>query len=190
VNWTRSLAVASVGMIVAAVTAASDAPPSVAASPALTSARASPSASATVGRRAGRYRAPVNGPLRVLRRFQPPPTPYAAGHRGVDLATVPGQVVLAASGGQVTFAGDVAGRGVVVVAHPDGITTEYEPVTPKIPAGKTVRAGQAIAVITGTHHGCAPDRCLHWGARRGEVYLDPLRLLSPLGPVRLLPWDT
>ena len=32
--------------------------------------------------------------------------------------------------------------------------------------------------------------CLHWGARRGDTYLDPLSLLRPLGPVRLLPWSS
>jgi hypothetical protein len=30
--------------------------------------------------------------------------------------------------------------------------------------------------------------CAAWGARRGDIYLDPLELLRPLGPVRLLPW--
>ena len=57
-------------------------------------------------------------------------TPYAAGHRGVDLAATSSQPVLAARGGRVQFAGPVAGRGVVVIAHADGIRTEYEPVCP------------------------------------------------------------
>jgi murein DD-endopeptidase MepM/ murein hydrolase activator NlpD len=134
------------------------------------------------------YRAPVAGPLVVRRRFEPPPTMYAAGHRGVDLATTPDEAVLAAGAGQVSFAGDVAGRGVVVILHPDGISTEYEPVTPLVRPGQTVRMGQVIARIRGGHHGCPPDRCLHWGARRAGRYLDPLLLLRPLGPVRLLPW--
>jgi murein DD-endopeptidase MepM/ murein hydrolase activator NlpD len=136
----------------------------------------------------GVYRAPVAGRLVVLRRFEPPPTPYSAGHRGVDLAAHRGEAILAAAGGRVTFAGQVAGRGVVVIAHSDGIRTEYEPVRPLVSAGQTVTSGQPIAVLYGTHDGCAPDRCLHWGARRGDVYLDPLSLLRPLGAVRLLPW--
>ena len=37
------------------------------------------------------------------------------------------------------------------------------------------------------HAGCTAEACLHWGLRRGEVYLDPLSLLRP-PRVRLLPW--
>ncbi len=135
-----------------------------------------------------RYRAPLLGRLVVLRPFEAPPSPYAAGHRGVDLATSRGTVVVAAAPGRVSFAGQVAGRGVVVVAHADGIRTEYEPVHPLVSAGQVVTAGQPIGQLHGKHDQCSPDRCLHWGARRGDLYLDPMLLLRPLGPVRLLPW--
>jgi murein DD-endopeptidase MepM/ murein hydrolase activator NlpD len=134
------------------------------------------------------YSAPVPAPVRVVRAFQPPAGPYAAGHRGVDLATRPGQPVRAAGAGVVRFAGDVAGRGVVVIAHADGISTEYEPVVPAVRAGQPVARGQPIGSVAGSHGACGPGRCLHWGARRGDVYLDPMALLAPLGPVRLLPW--
>src|SRR3954449_10514353 len=61
--------------------------------------------------------------------FDPPTTPWGAGHRGVDLLGQPGQTVRAALAGTVTFAGTLAGRGVVVVSH--GATrTTYEPVAP------------------------------------------------------------
>jgi murein DD-endopeptidase MepM/ murein hydrolase activator NlpD len=133
------------------------------------------------------YAAPVAG--RVLRPFVPPPTPYAAGHRGVDLAAGPGAPVAAAAAGTVRFAGPVAGRGVVVLVHPDGIATEYEPVRPLVRAGQAVGPGQVVGRIAGRHAGC-PSSCLHWGARRGGTYLDPLSLLRPLGPVVLLPWAT
>jgi murein DD-endopeptidase MepM/ murein hydrolase activator NlpD len=88
----------------------------------------------------------------------------------------------------VTFAGPVAGRGVVVIAHPDGVRTEYEPVQPQVEVGAAVQGGEPIGRLAGRHPGCAPRRCLHWGARRGDTYLDPMSLLRPLGPVRLLPW--
>jgi murein DD-endopeptidase MepM/ murein hydrolase activator NlpD len=135
----------------------------------------------------GRYEAPLPGPLVVVRGFDPPPTAYGAGHRGVDLRAVRAEVVRAAAPGVVRFAGAVAGRGVIVLGHADGIRTEYEPVVPLVHAGALVRWGQRIGVIIGRHHGC-PGVCLHWGARRGDAYLDPLRLLEPLGPVVLLPW--
>ena len=141
----------------------------------------------TTTRHAG-YARPLPGPMRVLRRFEPPPTPYSAGHRGVDLEARAGPVVLAAGPGVVSFAGPVAGRGVVVIAHPDGIRTEYEPVAALVVAGQAVARGQPIGRLVGRHDRWPPGRCLHWGARRGDAYLDPLVLLRSLGPVRLLPW--
>lgn len=134
------------------------------------------------------YQPPVPLPLRVVRSFDPPATPYGPGHLGVDLAVPAGQPILAAGPGVVGFAGPVAGRGVVVVDHPDGIRTEYEPVTVLVRRGAAVVAGTPVGTLAGHHAGCAVRRCLHWGARRGEQYLDPLGLLAPLGPVRLLPW--
>ena len=96
--------------------------------------------------------------------------------------------MLAAGAGVVRFAGRVAGRGVVVLVHPDGISTEYEPVATTVVTGQPVTAGQRIGRVQGRHRGCPPAGCLHWGARRGTGYLDPLSLLGPLGLVRLLPW--
>jgi murein DD-endopeptidase MepM/ murein hydrolase activator NlpD len=142
-----------------------------------------------VGRSAATYAAPLSGRLDVLTTFQPPPTPYAAGHRGVDFAAAQGTTVQAAADGLVRFSGQVAGRGVVVIAHSDGLSTEYEPITPTVHAGDTVSRGQPIGQLVSGHASCAPHVCLHWGARRDEVYLDPLSLLRPLGVVRLVPWD-
>jgi murein DD-endopeptidase MepM/ murein hydrolase activator NlpD len=134
------------------------------------------------------YSAPVAGRVVVVNPFEAPPTPYAAGHRGVDLLAAPAMTVLAAGAGVVRFAGPVAGRGVIVVVHPDGVSTEYEPVAPLVAAGATVTRGQPIGQVHGRHNDCQPDRCLHWGARRNGEYFDPMLLLRPLGPVRLLPW--
>lgn len=140
----------------------------------------------------GSYRAPVV-PLRVLRAFVAPATPYGPGHRGVDLAatapgTAPGATpVRAAAGGVVRFAGPVAGRSLVVVVHADGVSTEYEPLDPRVRAGQHVAAGTVLGLAAGAHGRCAPGRCLHWAARRGGRYIDPLALLRPLGRVHLLP---
>jgi murein DD-endopeptidase MepM/ murein hydrolase activator NlpD len=132
------------------------------------------------------YTAPAV-PLRVVRPFLAPPTRYGPGHRGVDLGIGANREVRSAGAGTVRFAGSVGGRGVVVVLHADGISTEYEPLTSSVRTGATVRAGQPIGRVSGRHRGCARP-CLHWGARRGDVYVDPLSLLQPLGPVVLLPW--
>jgi hypothetical protein len=122
----------------------------------------------------------------VARAFDPPPQRWAAGHRGVDLLARDGDVVRAAGSGSVTFAGMLAGRGVVVVTHGDGTRTTYEPVTAAVTRGDRVRAGDALGRLSVAGSHCLPLACLHWGRRRGDVYLDPMLLLRP-GPARLLP---
>ncbi|MFC9239441.1 murein hydrolase activator EnvC family protein [Streptomyces decoyicus] len=130
----------------------------------------------------------------VVRGWEPPPSPWAAGHRGVDLAAPAGAVVRAAAPGRVAYAGTVAGRGVLTieVSHSGRppLRTTYEPVRPTARKGQHVTAGQPVAVLQrGPFHCRAP--CLHWGLLRGKSYLDPLSLLprSMLrgGPSRLLP---
>jgi murein DD-endopeptidase MepM/ murein hydrolase activator NlpD len=133
-----------------------------------------------------RGRWPLAGRPEVMRRFEPPANPYGRGHRGVDLAGQPGAVVLAAAPGTVSFAGQVAGRGVVVVNHANGLRTTYEPVTATAARGAVVAAGSPIGILVAGHPGCRAPACLHWGLRRGDVYLDPLSILG-LGRVRLLP---
>lgn len=121
----------------------------------------------------------------VLARFDPPDVVWGAGHRGVDLAGRPGQPVRAALPGRVTFAGRIAGRGVVVVGHGETRTT-YEPVATRVHVGDVLAGGEVLGSLelVGSH--CFPRACLHWGWIRGETYLDPLRLVGG-GPVRLLP---
>jgi murein DD-endopeptidase MepM/ murein hydrolase activator NlpD len=136
------------------------------------------------------YGWPLDVP-RVVRRFDPPPQPWAAGHRGVDLASPPGAVVHAAGPGTIVFAGQLAGRGVVSIQHPNGLRTTYEPVDvdPELRAGDAVTAAESIGALAAGHPGCPAAACLHWGLRLGEQYLDPLTLLG-LGRVRLLPLGT
>ena len=128
---------------------------------------------------------PVSSP-HVVRGFDPPPEPWLAGHRGVDLAAPPGTPVLSAGPGRVVFVGQVAGRGVVSVDHANGSRTTYEPVTPAVRAGDALLAGQTLGTLSAGHPGCPAEACLHWGLRRGDAYLDPLALLGR-GRVRLLP---
>jgi murein DD-endopeptidase MepM/ murein hydrolase activator NlpD len=133
---------------------------------------------------AGAWQAPLR-PMAVTRGFQPPPTPYAAGHRGVDLGGIPGQPVLAAATGVVGYAGPLAGRGVVVIVH-GTLRTTYEPVRAEVQRGVRVARGQRIGVLASGHPGCPGQACLHWGLLRGDTYLDPLSVLKDQ-QVRLLP---
>ncbi len=135
---------------------------------------------------AGGWRWPLPGTPRPVRLFDPPPQPWLPGHRGVDLAAEPGATVLAAATGTVVYAGRLAGRGVVSIDHPGRLRTTYEPVDVSVGAGAVVVAGQALGTLAAGHPGCPAAACLHWGLRRGPVYLDPLAVLG-LGRVRLLP---
>jgi murein DD-endopeptidase MepM/ murein hydrolase activator NlpD len=132
---------------------------------------------------------PVDPPLVVVREFDPPPVRWLAGHRGVDLAATAGATVRATGPGRVTFAGLVAGRGVIVIRHGGRfgeLRTTYEPVTASVVAGQQVAAGGPIGVVAATPRHCSPAVCLHWGLRNGDIYLDPRQMLEP-APIRLLP---
>lgn len=133
------------------------------------------------------WTAPLGDSPDVTRPFEAPASPYGPGHRGVDLAGAPGAIVRAAGAGVVVFAGLVAGRPVVSVAHPGGLRTTYEPVDPSVAGGEAVARGSPIGTLLPGHPGCPAAACLHWGLRRGEAYLDPLLLLRP-PRIRLLPW--
>ncbi|MFM9034482.1 MAG: M23 family metallopeptidase, partial [Mycobacterium sp.] len=67
-------------------------------------------------------------PAAVTRAFDAPVPDWQRGHRGVDLAGRPGQPVYSAGPGTVVFAGSLAGRPVISVAHEGGLRTSYEPV--------------------------------------------------------------
>lgn len=132
---------------------------------------------------------PLRPPPAVLRGFDAPRPDWQRGHRGVDLAGVSGQPVYAAAAGTVVYAGRLAGRPVVSVAHPGGLRTSYEPVSAAVRPGQRVRAGVVIGSLVAGHPGCA-TACLHWGAMWGPAaradYVDPLGLLAST-PVRLKP---
>ncbi|WP_406318039.1 M23 family metallopeptidase [Streptosporangium sp. NBC_01639] len=128
---------------------------------------------------------PLAGRPRVLRGFAPPPQPWLAGHRGVDLAATPGERVRAAGAGTVGYAGPLAERGVVSVLHADGLRTTYLPLRSSVRRGQQVERGEVIGVVQDVPGHC-PASCLHWGLLRDRLYLDPLLLLGR-GQVRLLP---
>src|SRR5690606_27278549 len=130
---------------------------------------------------------PPSGPLGVVSGFDPPADPWGPGHRGVDLAAPAGAEVRAPGPGRITYAGLVAGRGVLVVDH-GPLQSTYEPVTASVANGDVVRAGDPIGTLAAAGSHCAPATCLHWGARSNARYIDPLSLVAAApGTVRLLP---
>lgn len=131
---------------------------------------------------------PVDGA--VTRGFDPPDERWGAGHRGVDLAAPPGTVVRASADGVVSFAGVIAGRGVVAVTHDAStrLRTTYEPIEALVRPGQRVRRGQQIgrvATPAATGQGAAGHDGLHWGLIEGETYLNPLSFSSE--PARVQP---
>jgi len=124
------------------------------------------------------YQPPVDAPVTDV--FRPPAQRWSAGNRGVDYGTTEGQVVRAAAPGQVVFAGQVGGSLHVVVLHADGIRTSYSFLSGiSVHRGEQVVAGQPVGTA-GTD--------LHFGARAGDAYVDPMVLLSSGTPrVHLVP---
>ena len=108
----------------------------------------------------------------------------------VDLAGLPGQPVYAPGGATVVFAGLLAGRPVLSLAHPGGLRTSYEPVEALVRPGGRVEVGTVIGRLLPGHPNCAAPACLHWGAMWGPAaradYVDPIGLLATT-PVRLKP---
>lgn len=126
-----------------------------------------------------RYEPPVQAP--VSDPFRPPLHRFGPGNRGLEYATRPGQPVRAIGDGRVAFAGQVGGRLVISIDHPDGLRSSLVGLaTLGVARGEWVRRGQVVALATAS---------LHLGVRRDGVYLDPASLFDPAGPAILVPID-
>ncbi|MHA7263277.1 M23 family metallopeptidase [Arthrobacter sp. TMN-37] len=121
----------------------------------------------------------------VTRHFLPPPEPWKAGHRGVDLAVGPGGDVLSPADGIVTFVGNVAGRPVLSIGHEGGLVSSFEPVRSPLTRGARVQRGQTVGTLAGPPH--CPFSCVHWGVRLEGKYVNPLNYVTDRRPSVLLP---
>ncbi|HEX2088470.1 MAG TPA: M23 family metallopeptidase [Actinomycetota bacterium] len=138
----------------------------------------------------GRYSWPVRGP--VIQEFEAPAGPYGPGHRGIDIGAAFGSPVVAAQDGVVAFSGWIAGALFVSIDHPDGIRTTYSWLSDvKVRKGDTLNKGETIGRSGAGHPGEASPH-LHFGARVGDIYIDPLLLLeegSVVGLIHLAPLE-
>ena len=153
-----------------------------------------------------RYRSPIAGSRpRVVHPFEKPAQRWSAGHRGVDLAVPENdRRVYAPAPGKVVFSGTVVNRKVLVIAHPDGRRSTFEPMDEPLPVGTPVAAGEVIGTVAVTAGGTSerPYRrcitvCLYWGVRQGGArgdgsgktaeYINPMSLLGSKEPSILLP---
>jgi murein DD-endopeptidase MepM/ murein hydrolase activator NlpD len=132
-----------------------------------------------------RWEWPV-APQRIVGPYAAPPSPYAAGHRGIDLAAVMGTTVLAPSDATVHFAGVVVDRPVLTLDHGSGILSSYEPVIAEgLKPGDPVVRGSPIGVVGVGGH-CS-DACLHVGVRIDGGYVSPLLFFDWVPHSVLLP---
>lgn len=134
--------------------------------------------------RLGSWRLPLDPPALLVREFRSPNSDYSSGHRGVDYAVEADQPLLAPSAGTISFAGLVANKPVVVIAHQKGFRSTFEPACSRYPTGTTVLVGAEFGAVCpkGYRSHCAPALCLHFALRHDDGYLSPLALIGGLAP--------
>ncbi len=136
----------------------------------------------------GSWSWPVVGP--VIRGFDPPDSPYGAGHRGIDIAVAPGTPIVAPESGTVTFSGRVGGWLFITIDHGAGLSSTYSWIASSVVRkGDVVTRGQPIGT-TGSGHPGSLIPHLHLGVKLDGAYVDPLEFLGPLGVqdlIRLVP---
>ncbi len=134
----------------------------------------------------GGFRWPMNG--RVSQEFgctgfgwEPPLGSCAHFHRGIDIVAPAGTAIRAAGPGTVVFVGynpydrpsDPAW--IVILSHPNGLTTWYAHMQPRIPAGistgASVSAGQVVGYEGNTGNSTGPH--LHWAVLNGSTFVNP-----------------
>lgn len=127
---------------------------------------------------------PVDGSHAIARPFIAPATPYASGHRGIDIVAPMGASVRAPADGIIHFSGFVVNRYVVSIDHGGGVLSSFEPVLSTLSDGDIVLRGQPIGALQSGHCG-AP--CLHLGVRVNGLYVSPLKFLEGIQRSVLLP---
>jgi Peptidase family M23 len=112
--------------------------------------------------------------------------PYAGGqHRGIDIAGSVGARVVAASGGDVRFAGTAGSSGLTVsVRTADGrFDTSYLHLASiSVREGQSVSTGETLGAVGVTGSRSASEPHLHFGVRESGTrhsYRDPLDFLPP-----------
>lgn len=138
---------------------------------------------------AGQWLKPVEA--EVVDEFAAPPAPWAAGHRGIDLAGSVGVQIRAPADGTVSFYGTVVNRNVLSINHGAGYVSSFEPVESELEVGDRISGGHTIAELSNYDDGAThcDQPCLHWGVRHHGEYINPLLMTGELEPSVLLPLD-
>jgi len=136
-------------------------------------------------RHTSRWQWPISHPHHISRGFEAPASEFEAGHRGIDIASEVGSIVVAPETGVADFAGWVVNRAVLSLRHNSGVRSSYEPVDALVMTGAPVVRGQPIATVASSHHCEKP--CLHFGVRKNGRYVSPLFLLQEMRRAILVP---
>lgn len=136
-----------------------------------------PQKAVRVGRGTGVLQWPLRGVLyaRFGKKGKEP-------HDGIDLSAPAGLPVKTAAPGQVIFAGEQKGYGlIVIVEHESGLITLYAHNRDlRVKTGQKVREGQTVATVGDSGRTSGPH--LHFEVRKDGVPVDPLEYLGPVPP--------
>jgi hypothetical protein len=109
-------------------------------------------------------------------------------HRGTDIAAETGSAVLAPATGEVTFVGRVpaASGGTVLavtLATSKGSLTLLPLDSAGVTRGTELSEGDRVGTLAGTGDASSAGTHLHVGVRKGDLYIDPLGVISaPVAP--------
>ena len=118
---------------------------------------------------------------------------YSAGgsdssrHCGVDIAAAVGDRVVTPLAGKVAFAGSVPGVGggrviAVTIETADAKITLMPLDSAAVSSGDELREGDSVGTLAATGDASSAGAHLHVGARRGDLYVDPLTIIAPPAP--------
>jgi hypothetical protein len=104
-------------------------------------------------------------------------------HRGVDLAAEAGARVQAPLAGRVTFVGRVPGVGggtvrEVTIATAQGAVSLLPFASATVAKGDQLAEGDAVGTVADTGDGSSAGTHLHVGVKRGDLYVDPMGVLT------------
>ncbi|MDR3686388.1 MAG: M23 family metallopeptidase, partial [Coriobacteriia bacterium] len=104
-------------------------------------------------------------------------------HHGTDITAEAGARVLAPFAGMVTFSGRVPGVGgatvrAVTISTSSGTVTLLPLESSAVAKGDSLAEGDVVGTLASNGDGSSAGTHLHVGIKRGDLYVDPMSLLS------------
>jgi hypothetical protein len=104
-------------------------------------------------------------------------------HRGIDISAESGAAVVAPLGGSVAFVGRIPAVGggtvrAVTIATAEGSVTLLPLSAASVSKGDSLAEGDAVGTLAASGDGSSAGVHLHVGLKRGDLYVDPLSVLT------------